>query len=453
MKRVSVIGSGYVGLVAGACLAELGHRVVCADCDEKKIGVLNGGGVPIYEPGLAPLIRRHRERGTLSFTTRIDSAVRNAEIVFIAVNTPPLKDGGADLSFVERCARDVARYASGYTLLVEKSTVPVQTGDCIRKTVALHRRPGVEIEVASNPEFLREGSAVADFLKPDRVVIGVQSKRAERLLKELYAPLAAPIVVTGINSAEMIKHASNSFLAMKISYVNAIAALCEKVGADISEVARGMGLDARIGPAFLNAGAGYGGSCFPKDVSAFIRIAETHGYDFDLLRAVERINAGQRRLIVEKLRDLVWILKGKVVGVWGLSFKPDTDDLRNAPSIDLIEALLRDGASVQVYDPVAMDGIKARFPELRYCSDPYDAARNADAVVAMTEWEEIRRVRLRKVRGLMAQPLIVDARNMFEPEALERNGFRFRSIGRRADGARRASGVSRTRTAPALSFA
>jgi UDPglucose 6-dehydrogenase len=435
MKKVCMIGTGYVGLVTGTCFAELGHRVICVDKDEKKINELKHGHIPIYEPGLDKIVKKNRAAKRLSFTTSIKEGVTSSDLIFIAVNTPPLPNGGADLSYVEACTREVAHYANGYKLLVEKSTVPVQTGDRIKKTLGSLGQAAQKIEIASNPEFLREGSAIEDFLKPDRIVIGVSSKKAEKHLRELYSKIKAPMVVTDINSAELIKHASNSFLAMKISYINAIAQLCEKVGADVSKVAEGMGLDRRIGKSFLNAGIGYGGSCFPKDVSAFIKIAEKNGYQFDLLRATEDVNSAQRRVVVKKVEEALWTLRGKTIAVWGLAFKPNTDDLRNAPAIDIINELLAGGSTVKAYDPVAMDRMKSLFPSIEYASSALDAVKGADALMIVTEWDEFKKVNLEKVKKALKMPLVVDGRNLFLPESMAARGFFYHSIGRGFSGA------------------
>ena len=427
-----MIGTGYVGLVTGTCFAEIGHSVICVDKDQSKIDTLNAGGVPIYEPGLDVVLRKNRKAKRIRFTTDIEEGVKNSDIVFIAVNTPPLPDGGADLSFVEACTREVARYANKYTLLVEKSTVPVQTGERVKKTLSVIQKSWDLIEVASNPEFLREGSALQDFLKPDRIVIGVQSKRAEKLLRELYSKIKAPIVVTDIKSAELIKHASNSFLAMKISYINAIAQLCERVGADVVKVAEGMGLDARIGRSFLSAGIGYGGSCFPKDVSAFIKIAEKNGYDFKLLKNTEEINNVQRHIIIKKLEDALWTFKDKTVGLLGLSFKPNTDDLRNAPAKDIIDALLAGGTKVKAYDPVSMERMKTMYPQVEYCSSPYEVAKGADGLLIVTEWDEFRKLNLKKIKSAMNTNIIIDGRNLFDPKKMIDMGFHYQCVGRAA---------------------
>ena len=433
-KNVCVIGTGYVGLVTGTCLAEIGHRVVCVDRDESKIKTLLAGRMPIYEPGLDRLVRKNVRAGRLTFTTNLKDGVSRSQIVFIAVNTPSLPDGGADLSFVEACTREVAAHADRYKLLVEKSTVPVQTGQRIKKTLELMREPANVVDVASNPEFLREGTAVHDFLKPDRIVVGVQTRRAEKLLRELYAPIKAPLVVTDINSAELIKHASNSFLSVKISYINAIARICDRVGADVHRVAEGMGLDRRIGKSFLSAGIGYGGSCFPKDVAAFIKIAEANGYDFEMLKATERINREQRALVIRMLEEELWTVKDKTVAVWGLSFKPNTDDLRNAPALDVLHALMEGGARVRAHDPVAMQRMKEQFPEAHYARTAEEAARGSDALVLLTEWDLYRRMSPKKIKSLLRTPVVVDGRNAYDPAAMAKAGVKYRCIGRASAG-------------------
>jgi len=430
MKKVCMIGTGYVGLVTGTCFAELGHQVICVDKDKRKIDTLNAGKIPIYEPGLEKLVKKHSKSKRLTFTTSLKHGVIHSDIIFIAVNTPPLPDGGADLSYVEACTREVAQYASQYKILVEKSTVPVQTGDRIKKTLAVLNKSRKLIDVASNPEFLREGSAVQDFLNPDRVVLGVQTKKSEKVLRELYKRIKAPIIVTDINSAELIKHASNSFLAMKISYINALSQICERVGADIEKVAEGMGHDKRIGRPFLYPGIGYGGSCFPKDVSAFIKIAESNGYNFEMLKATQKINQEQRFNILKKLEEALWTFRNKNVGVWGLSFKPDTDDLRNAPAIDIIQGLIDGGSIVKAYDPVAMENMKNIFPDITYCKNPYEVARNSDAIIVVTEWGVFKKIDLKKVKRLMKTSIIIDGRNVFDPALMSKLGFTYQCVGR-----------------------
>ncbi len=434
-KRVSVIGTGYVGLVTGVCLAEIGHHVICVDRNPDKVKKMRSGTSPIYEPGLEPLLKKNLKAGRLDFTGDVTKAVKATDIVFIAVNTPPRPDGRADLSHVANAARQIAEAAESDKVVVDKSTVPVKTGEKVRETLRAYNPHGVELDVVSNPEFLREGSAVTDFLKPDRIVVGVETERAEQFMRELYRPIRAPFIVTDINSAELIKHASNSFLATKISFMNALAAMCELAGADVEEVARGMGLDERIGPHFLRAGVGFGGSCFPKDISSFIAIADELGYDFDLLKAVHRINDEARRRFIRKIEDALWITKGKTIAVWGLAFKPNTDDMRNAPSIPIIQHLVAEGATVRAYDPVAMEKAKGVLPaEVVYVKDPYEAATGADALVIVTDWDIFKRANLKKVRSLLRHPLVLDGRNLYEPTAMEQLGFLYFPVGRRRSG-------------------
>lgn len=430
MKKVCIIGTGYVGLVTGACLADMKNRVICVDNDAKKVKMLRRGKVPIYEPGLDEIIRRNTAAGRLTFTTSIPEAVRASEIVFIAVSTPPKADGTADLTAVALVAREVAEAMDGYRLIVDKSTVPVKTGEKVAETIKRYNRKNVDFDVASNPEFLREGSAIDDTMYPDRIVIGVSSKRAAKILKELYAPLKAPIIVTDIKSAEIIKHASNSFLAMKISFANALAQICELAGANVMQVVEGMGLDKRIGKAFLNAGIGYGGSCFPKDVAAFIKITEELGHNFELLKIVEQINRDQRTRFVKKIEETLWIVKDKTIGVLGLAFKPNTDDMRSAPSLDIIAALQREGATIKAYDPQAMEVSRKMLKGVKFCKGPYEVARGSDALVIVTEWDEFKHLNLDKLRSIMTHPIIVDGRNIFDPVVMEEKGFIYKSIGR-----------------------
>ncbi len=430
MKKVCIIGTGYVGLVTGACLADMKNRVICVDNDAEKVKMLKRGKVPIYEPGLDEIIRRNAAAGRLTFTTSIAAGVRASEIVFIAVSTPPKADGTADLTAVALVAREVAESMDGYRLIVDKSTVPVKTGEKVEETIRRYNRKNVDFDVASNPEFLREGSAIGDTMAPDRIVIGVSSKRAARILKEIYAPLKAPIIVTDIKSAEIIKHASNSFLAMKISFANALAQICELAGANVMQVVEGMGLDRRIGKAFLNAGIGYGGSCFPKDVAAFIKISGELGYDFELLKIVEQINMAQRVRFVKKIEETLWIVKNKTIGVLGLAFKPNTDDMRSAPSIDIIAALQREGASIRAYDPQAMGVARKILKGVAFCKGPYEAARGCDALLVVTEWDEFRRLNLDRLRSVMSHPIVIDGRNIFDPAVMEEKGFIYKSVGR-----------------------
>lgn len=433
--KIAVIGTGYVGLVAGTCFADMGNDAVCVDINEEKIKMLNEGRVPIFEPGLEPLIKKNAKAGRLSFTTNFDDAITKSELIFIAVGTPPRPKGDADLSYVENAARGIAAVAKKPKIVVEKSTVPVQTCERIIQILDCNDGNGdgkcVKHEVVSNPEFLREGSAVKDFLEPDRIVIGTESKHARKVMQELYAPLKSKILFTDIKSAEIIKHASNSFLAAKISFINAVAAICEKTGADISLVAEGMGLDNRIGKTFLNAGIGYGGFCFPKDVEAFIRIAEKNGYDFRLLKEVQAVNDFQKKNFVKKVEDALWNLNRKTICVLGLAFKPNTDDMRFAPSIDIINELLEEGAKVKAFDPVAMENTKRILGEkIQYCNDMYDAVKGADALLFLTEWDEFKKIDFARAKKLLKQPFVFDGRNMFEPKEMRALGFKYTSIGR-----------------------
>jgi len=411
-------------------LAELGNKVICVDNNEEKIASLKRGEMPIYEPGLEELVKRNVRAGRLSFTTSIKEGVDNSEIIFIAVHTPPKPDGEADLCYVEAVSREVAQTMDNYKVIVEKSTVPVETGKWISRTVKLNNKKDISFDIVSNPEFLREGSAIYDFMHPDRIILGVSSKKAERVMRELYESLDAPIIFTDIESAEIIKHASNSFLAMKISYINSIANICEKVGADIKKVAQGIGYDGRIGGDFLDAGVGFGGACLPKDLQAFIGITQKLGYDFELLKVVEKINHQQRELLVNKVRDAVWNIKDKTIGILGLAFKPNTDDMRNAPSIEIIQMLRREEARIKAYDPVAIPGAREILKEVTYCKDPYETANGCDALVILTEWEEFRKLDLNKIKRLMKAPIMIDGRNIFEPEKMKRLGFIYRGIGR-----------------------
>lgn len=445
--EVCIIGTGHVGLVTGACLAEIGHRVVCVDDDRKKIAVLQAGGMPFYEPHLEGIVQQNRSRGRLSFTEHLEEGIGQAEVIFICVGTPCLASGDADLSAVEQVARRIAETATDEKLVVEKSTVPVQTGRWIERTLANYNGGLAKCDVASNPEFLREGSAVHDFLHPDRIVVGVGTARAEELLRDLYAPIVGgtfpcPIhspcvqgqpvsfLVTDIESAELIKHASNAFLAMKISFVNALADVCERAGADVKWVAKGVGLDRRIGQSFLNAGIGFGGYCFPKDLQAFVKIAEKLGYDFALLKEVERINRGRAAAVLRKLKEHLWIVKGKRIGIWGLAFKPNTDDVREAPAFRIIQLLQSEGAEVRAYDPKAIENARAELQGVAFCEDPYEAADGADALILATEWEEFKQVDLSRVKARMKLPLFIDGRNFFEKEAMRELGFEYLGMGR-----------------------
>lgn len=429
--NISIIGTGYVGLVTGACFAELGNKVICADNNHKKIIDLKKGNIPIYEPGLEELVIINTKKKRIFFTASIKEAVQKSEVIFIAVGTPSLDNGEADLTGVENVARNIALNLTRYRLIVEKSTVPVETGIWVKHTISTYVRHKIKFDIASNPEFLREGQAINDFMHPDRIVIGVESKKAKDILVSLYRPLNAPLVITDIKSAELIKHASNSYLATKISFINAIARICEKVGADVVEVAQGMGLDKRIGSGFLSAGIGYGGSCFPKDVDAFINIAEKLGCDFDLLKAVRAVNQQQKILFLNKIKDLLWIIKDKTIGVLGLSFKPNTDDIRNAPAIDIIHALQSEGAKIKVYDPSAMEKAGELLDKVKFSKDPYEACRGSDCLLIITEWDEFKELDFSKIKKLLRRPFIIDGRNIYEPQTMKKLGFTYAGIGRR----------------------
>ncbi|MGV3772610.1 MAG: UDP-glucose dehydrogenase family protein [Verrucomicrobiales bacterium] len=429
-SKITIIGTGYVGLVTGACFAEVGHRVICVDCDERKIAMLKGGGIPIYEPGLEDLVRSNTASGRLSFTSSTKEGVENSDIIFIAVPTPPQADGSVDLSFIEGVAREIAACMSSYKIVVDKSTVPVKTGDKVSETIKRYCKAKVEFDVVSNPEFLREGFAVEDLLKPDRIVIGVKSQRPVQAMKELYAPFNAPILVTDINSAELIKHAANSFLALKISYINAVSVICEATGANVQEVAMGMGMDDRIGRRFLDASLGFGGSCFPKDLSAFIKISEQLGYEFALLKEVQRINEFQMDRFVKKILETLWVLKDKKIGVLGLAFKQNTDDVRMSPAIDLCLRLEKEGASLRVYDPKAMEKAKPILPNATYVSDMNSVGEGCDALVIATEWPVFKKLDLERARKAMTHPIMFDGRNLFDPKEMEALGWIYKSIGR-----------------------
>src|SRR6266481_6050089 len=414
--KIAIIGSGYVGLVTGACFAEVGHEVTCVDNDDRKIKALRSGRIPIYEPGLEQLVQRNVAAHRLSFTGSIEEGVDSSQVIFIAVPTPPQADGSVDMTYIERVAREIASVLKEYRVIVDKSTVPVKTGEKVADTIRRYNKVNVEFDVVSNPEFLREGCAVADLMKPDRIVIGSNSERALAIMKRVYEPFMTPIMVTDVNSAELIKHAANSFLALKISYINAVSAICEASGADIEKVADGIGADKRIGRSFLNAGIGYGGSCFPKDIAAFIAISEQIGEPFNLLKEVQRINQFQRERFVKKLRDTLWVLKEKRLAVWGLTFKPDTDDVRSSVAVEVVNDLCREGAHVAAYDPKGMEKV-LELPEIksaRFCESALDAADSAEALVIATEWAEFANVDLAVVKEKMTTPIVFDGRNLFD---------------------------------------
>jgi UDPglucose 6-dehydrogenase len=428
--NISIIGTGHVGLITGACLAERGHHVLCVDSDERKVKLLKSHKMPIFEPGLEPLVLRNAKAGRLRFGGSNEDAVDFGKVVFICVPTPPTPSGGADLSYVESVSRDIARSMKDYRLIVEKSTVPVRTGGHVRSVIGKYARKGVDFDVASNPEFLREGSAIEDTLHPDRIVFGVETRRAEMVLRDVYKPFKAPIVVTDIKSAELIKHASNSFLALKISYANALAAVCERAGASVTEVVRGMGMDKRIGSSFLNAGIGYGGSCFPKDVAAFEAISRDLGYDFGLLREVMKVNQDARELFLKKVEEELWIVKGKVICALGLSFKPNTDDLRESVGLAVVQRLSERGARVRAYDPQAMEKAKAHLKDVTLCASAYEAAQGADCALLLTEWDEFAGLDWKKMKKAMAHPTLIDGRNLFDPAKMRELGVTYRSVGR-----------------------
>jgi UDPglucose 6-dehydrogenase len=444
--KISVIGAGYVGLTTAACLAEIGHEVICADNDTAKLAKLEAGQLPFFEPHLDRLVEQNVSAGRLRFGSP-DAAIQASNVIFICVGTPPLENGEADLSAIESVARSIVSTARGYRLVIEKSTVPVQTAKRLWKHLTIYNTNGLEFDVASNPEFLREGSAVADFFHPDRIVIGAESPRAIALMKEIYRPILQPrstcpvhqacppspdarLILTDTNSAELVKHASNSFLAMKISFINLVADACEAAGANIDKVAEGIGADRRIGSAFLNPGIGFGGFCFPKDLQAFVRIGEKLGCDFSLLKEVEKINLRRIDQFVSKVRKELWVLRGKRLALWGLAFKPDTDDVRFAPALAIARQLLAEGAILQAYDPQAMDKAREQLPEINYCSSPYEAAQAADAILVLTEWPEFRDLSWKTLAHTVAHPLVVDGRNLFDSATLAKQGFHHVAVGK-----------------------
>jgi len=450
--RIAVVGSGYVGLVAGACFADLGHDVILVDNDSRKLTALNNGQIPIHENFLPELLSRHRGQ-RLTFSDDLRKAVGASEVIFIAVGTPPTERGEADLSYVESVAREITGAVDDYKVIVEKSTVPVYTSDWIRRIILRNGAEPALFDVASNPEFLREGTAVTDFLFPDRIVLGCDNDRCAGVLREVYAPLTSgsyyerpdaipqpdrstippPIIVTSTKSAELIKHASNAFLAMKISFINAVASLCESVGANVNQVCHGIGTDSRIGPRFLNPGIGYGGSCFPKDVMAFRAVARECGYDFRLLDEVMRINEDQRERFVRKVRSALWTLRGKHLGVLGLAFKGGTDDIRESPAILIVQALLQEGCKITAFDPAAMGRTQEMMTSgVRFADSAYEAATGADALLILTEWEEFANLDLQRLNQELKYPIVIDGRNLYDPGVMAANGFTYYSVGRAA---------------------
>lgn len=434
MKQLCVIGVGYVGIVTAACFADLGNRVIALDVDDKKIQSLKKGIMPIYEPGLEELVARNVRANRLYFTTFYEEALRDTEFVFIAVGTPSGTDGEADLQYVEAAARSIAERMTVPLIIINKSTVPVGTGDWVAEIIHKYQKSQVQFSVVSCPEFLREGSAIADFMNPHRIVLGSLDREAAEKVARLHLPLRAPIVVTDLRTAEMIKYASNAFLATKISFINEIANICEALGADVKEVAVGMGYDARIGRQFLEAGLGYGGSCFPKDVLALARMAETRGSHPQLLHAVMDINKDRRKMAVEQLDEMLGGFKGKTIGLLGLAFKPNTDDMRDAPAVDIAKAVINAGAKVRAYDPVSMEIASPLLPDVKMCSDPYAVAEGCDALVIVTEWNEFKALDLSRIHSLMRSPNLFDGRNIYDPEKVKALGFKYYGVGRGYNG-------------------
>ena len=432
--NITVVGTGYVGLVTGACFSDWGHTVMCVDNDENKVKMLKQLQMPIYEDGLEELVRKNVAAGRLHFTSSIADGTKFAEVIFIAVGTPPGYRGAANMSYVEQVARQVAEHMDSYKLLVEKSTVPVNTHEQVKRTVSKYLRADIPFDVASNPEFLKEGTAIEDAYDPDRIVVGVESERAAKLMQEIYAPIVkktnCPLLVMNPASAELTKHASNSFLALKISFINAVARICEMAGANVEQVAQGMGLDKRIGKQFLKAGVGYGGSCFPKDVDAFVQIADHLGYNFELLKEVQRVNKTQREHLMQKLQRELWVIQDKHVSVLGLAFKPGTDDVRESPSLYFIPQLIEAGAKLKLWDPVAEERFAQLYPQETYVKDPLECARGADLLLILTDWPQVKNLDLDQLKSVMKCPVIVDGRNMFDPAAMRARGFTYHSIGR-----------------------
>ncbi len=429
--NICVVGTGYVGLVTGCIFSDLGNDVICVDIDPAKVEMLTRGEMPIYEPGLEEMVKRNIEDSRLTFTTDLDTAVRSSEVVFICVGTPPLENGDPDMRFVRSVAKSIAGALNGYKVIVNKSTVPVGTGNMVREIIEQYRETDTPFDVVSNPEFLREGSAIKDTLEPDRIVIGAPSQAVAMKILELYAPLERPVILTDVASAEMIKYASNAFLATKISFANSIANLCDLVGADVIQVIKGMGNDSRIGSAFLNAGLGYGGSCFPKDTSALVRTAENAGYEFKILRAVMDVNQEQPVRFLDNVRHIMGgSLAGKKIGILGLAFKPNTDDMRDAKSVEIIGKLLTENADIKAYDPIAMDAARKIYPHLNYCEHAYDAAEGTDALLVITEWNEFKQLNMERIRDSMVSPLIFDGRNIYDPVRMRKLGIKYHGVGR-----------------------
>jgi UDPglucose 6-dehydrogenase len=431
--NICVIGTGYVGLVTGACLAEFGMNLICVDNDRPKIELLQQGRVTIHEPGLEDLVVKNMREGRLSFSTSVEEGVKSSLVIFIAVGTPSNDDGSADLKYVEEVAKEIARYLDGYKVVVVKSTVPVGTCRRLKQMIKDHQAQATPFDIVSNPEFQREGSAIEDFMRPDRVTIGAESEQAIAIMKDIYSALyliETPFVITSLETAEMIKYAANTFLATKVSFINEIANLCERMGADVHPVARAMGLDGRIGKKFLHPGPGYGGSCFPKDTRALLRMALEKGYPFKILEAVVRVNDEQKKRMIDKIEEKVGHLKGKTIGILGLSFKPNTNDIRESSSIAIIQGLLAMGAKVKAFDPGAMEEAKAVLPEIEYGKDAYDVAKGVDALVLATEWNQFRRLDLQRIKGLLKSPIFIDLRNVYDPDQMRQLGFTYCGVGR-----------------------
>lgn len=431
--HICIVGTGYVGLVIGACFSEFGIFVTCVDKDKSKIELLQKGIVPFYEPGLEDLIKENMAQGRLTFTTDIGKGVKNSLVIFIAVGTPPRGDGSANLQYVKEVAKEIASHIRNYTVIVTKSTVPIGTGEKIKRIISENLKEEVDFDIVANPEFLRQGSAIEDFMHPNRVIIGAKSARAIDIMKDLYRPLSLldiPFIITDIETAELIKYASNSFLAIKISFINELARLCEKVGADVNVVAKGMGLDDRIGSKYLHAGPGYGGSCLPKDTQALLRIASEHNINMEILSAALKANKNQLMWVIEKIKRVLQGAKNKTIAILGLSFKPNTDDIRESPAIAIIQELLREGAYIKAYDPYAIENAKMVLPDIVYCDDAYETCLEANALIIVTEWNQFRNLDLQRILLLLKDPYFFDLRNIYEPEKMKALGFRYYSIGR-----------------------
>ena len=430
MKKITVVGTGYVGLVTGACLADIGHRVICVDIDKNKIENLKNGIIPIYEPGLTEIVKKNFDNGNLEFTTDTESAVKDSEVVFIAVGTPSLPDGSVNLDYVKKAAEDIARAMNGFKVIVDKSTVPVGTGDVVGRTISKYYQG--DFEVVSNPEFLKEGDAVSDFMKPDRIVIGSDNKKAEEIMLSLYEKLEGERVLTSVKNAELIKYASNAYLATSISFINSVSSICEKVGADVTEVSRGMRMDKRIGPfAFLAAGVGYGGSCFPKDVKGMVQTANEYGVGFEILDSVESTNEAQKKSLLPKIQKLLGEdLHDKKIAIWGLAFKPETDDVRESPALTIIKQLQDRDVNIMAFDPIAAENMKKEVTDLSIAGDMYECLKDADCLVIITEWKQFKQADLLKIKSLLKSPNVVDGRNIFKVDEMNKMGFNYLSVGR-----------------------